>query len=270
MKLLRLRHDYQEAAAQLEGQFPDPAHATQSIEQDTHVTAHDGSTIAVFLSQRIDPELYRLAHALWKPVKGVPSNRATAVGVKSLHTSMNRYGVPSPRSGVPRVVLDVLKSKGVGQGILGFSRVPRQKAKLTRTTLTIRSPEMLDVNRPLVKLVNRLYKYYLPDLYAKQRTVVKKIPHLRQTAFSTIYVVKNWQTAYHADGNLPGGMTAIMCMGAFTGGALVLPRWRIAFAYEPGDLLLFDAEELHGNLPFAGERMSAAFYCTRYIPDCSR
>jgi hypothetical protein len=260
MKLLQLKHDYEAESVRLKGQFADPSHAKHNIERDTHVTAPDGGTIAVFLSQRIDAELYQLAYALWKPVKGVPSNRATAVGVKSLHTSMNRYGVPSPRTGVPRAALDILKSQDVGTGTLGYSGDPCRKTKLT-----IKNPEMLDGNRHLVKRVNQLYKRYLPSLYAQQRAVIKKAPHLRHTAFSTIYVAKNWQTAYHPDGNLPGGMTAILCMGRFDGGALVLPRWRLSFAYRPGDLLLFDAEELHGNLPFVGERMSAAFYCARSV-----
>jgi hypothetical protein len=62
-------------------------------------------------------------------------------------------------------------------------------------------------------------------------------------------------------------MTAITPLGNFSRGALVLLRWRIAIPYKPGDLLLFDAEELHGNLPFEGERLSAAFYCSRHIAD---
>ena len=63
-------------------------------------------------------------------------------------------------------------------------------------------------------------------------------------------------------------MSAVVSMGTFTGGELVLPRWRIAIANRPGDLLLFDSQQLHGNLPFAGDRLSAIFYCERRIADC--
>ena len=55
--------------------------------------------------------------------------------------------------------------------------------------------------------------------------------------------------------------------GDFSGGELVLPRFRIAFALRPGDLLIFDAEEVHGNLPIIGERVSLALYCGRWISD---
>jgi hypothetical protein len=56
-------------------------------------------------------------------------------------------------------------------------------------------------------------------------------------------------------------MTALMATGDFKGGHLVIPRWGIAIVLRPGDLLLFDAEELHGNLEMKSDRLSFAFYC---------
>ena len=121
--------------------------------------------------------------------------------------------------------------------------------------LSSEHPEMLSDTKPLIKLVDALYAHHLPAFYALQRAEVKKAPgRLWHTAFSSIYIAKNFRTAYHVDrGNLLGTMTAIMPLGKFTGGELVLPRWRIAFAYKPGDLLFFDPQQLHGNLPFKGK-----------------
>ncbi len=46
------------------------------------------------------------------------------------------------------------------------------------------------------------------------------------TAFSNIYILKQWATAYHKDSNNhPGVLTAITAFGTFSGGELVLPRW---------------------------------------------
>jgi hypothetical protein len=104
----------------------------------------------------------------------------------------------------------------------------------------------------------------MPRCYTTQRTVVDQVPRWRlwDTVFTTIYIAKNFRTAYHRDtGNMRGVMSALMAMGRFTGGELILPRWRIAIAIMPGDLLLFDPQQLHGNLPFEGERLSAIFYC---------
>jgi len=41
-----------------------------------------------------------------------------------------------------------------------------------------------------------------------------------------------------------------------------------ATASVSADLLLFDPQQLHGNLPFEGERLSAIFYCERRIAEC--
>ena len=139
-------------------------------------------------------------------------------------------------------MLSVLKAR---QGILGYQ--PCHK-----TALTIRRPEMLAGNERLVTLVDQLYGKYTPTFYAIQRPEVEKAPRrcrLWDTVFTTVYVAKNFRTAYHRDrGNLRGVMTALVPMGDFTGGELVLARWRIAIAFKPGDLLLFDPQQPHGNL----------------------
>jgi hypothetical protein len=131
---------------------------------------------------------------------------------------------------------------------------------------------MLKGNERLIKLVDELYKLYAPAPYERQRTEIEEVPQWRlwDTVFSTIYLARNFRTAYHFDsGNLKGVMTALMPMGNFTGGELVLPRWRLSIAFKPGDILFFDSPAiLHGNLPFTGHRLSAAYYCERHIGDC--
>jgi hypothetical protein len=120
MRPLLLEYDYHDLAAKLRRKYPDPVHATQTIEQDTLVIAPDGKIIALLLCGVIPKELYKSAHEYWKKVKGLPSNRATAMGTESLHRSTNKDGVPSPQSGVNASVLGVLKKRGVRQGILGW------------------------------------------------------------------------------------------------------------------------------------------------------
>jgi hypothetical protein len=267
MRTLSLVQDFKEAAAKLVGQFPERSHAKLAIHGDTKVIAPDGGISAVLLCKAIPSELHNRAFELWKPVTGLLSNRATAVGTLSLPRSTNKDGTPSPRSGVNVHVLDVVEAR---QGILGYVDRPCRK----KTKLTKRCPEMLDGNRRLIERVNALYAQHMPHLYTIQRAEVEKAgPRWRlwATAFSTVYLAKNFRTAYHTDrGNLLGVMTALMPTGAFTGGELVLPRWRIAIAFKPGDLLLFDPQQLHGNLPFEGERISAAFYCSRHIANSGK
>jgi hypothetical protein len=271
MQTLRLEHDWKRKAAKLRGQFGDPSHATHTSDQDTVVIAPDGRIIAVFLKQVIAPDLYSRAYKRWKTVNELPDNRATAVGSPSL-PRIRKDGTLGERKGVPKDVLKVLKKQGVRHGMLGYLDATPDKS-CHKTPLTKKHPKMLHRNKTLIELVDKLYRQYLGKTYAIQRAEVRKAPHFRlwRTVFSTIYLAKNFRTAYHTDsGNLLGVMTALMPMGNFTGGELVLPRWRIAFALKPGDLLFFDPQQLHGNLPFEGKRLSAAFYCARGIAECGK
>ncbi len=271
MHILRLEHDWKREAARLRGQFADPSHATHTIDQDTVGIAPDGRIIAVFLKQVIAPDLYSRAYKRWKTVNELPDKRATAVGSPSLRR-LRKDGSPGERKGVPKRVLEVLKKQGVRYGMLGYLDASPDKS-CHKTPLTKNHPKMLDRNKTLIELADKLYRQYLRKTYAIQRAEVEKAPYFRLwlTVFSTIYIAKNFRTAYHMDhGNLRGVMTALLALGNFTGGELVLPRWRIAFALKPGDLLFFDPQQLHGNLSFEGERLSAAFYCERRIAECGK
>ena len=265
MKTILLKHDYQAATAGLEGAFADPSHALQTLKADTKVVAPDGTIGAVSLCDVIPPTVHMLAYELWKDVPELPSNRATAVGSPSL-SRLKNDGTLSERQGVPKKVLKVVKERGTRTGSIGY--LGGHKTPLTR-----KHPELLAGNKRLIHLIDGLYKKHLPRFYAKQRAVIEQAPQWRlwQTVFSTIYIAKNFRTAFHRDtGNLPG-MSALMPMGRFTGGELVFPRWRIAFAFKPGDLLFFySRQHLHGNLPFEGERLSAIFFCAGRIGRCGK
>jgi hypothetical protein len=264
MKNLTVELDFKKAAAKLVGTFPDQSHVAITLDRDTKVSAPGGKLIAVLLRNAIGEDEHLLAHELWKPVDGLVSNRATALGTRSLPRSTNKHGVPSPRSGVNVRVLEVTEAR---QGILGYLDRPH----CYDTLLSKEHQEMIEGNRHLIEHIDSLYAQQLPDVYGHQRSEVEKAGsswRLWNTVFSTVYLAKNFRTAYHTDrGNLRGVMTALMPTGKFTGGELVLPRWRIAIAFKPGDLLLFDPQQVHGNLPFEGERISAAFYCSRHIAD---
>lgn len=268
MKTKWLKDDCREAAQNLIGLFPDPLHVRQTIKESTKLIGRDGTTIALLLCNVIPTALHKLAYELWWPVHQLPSNRSTAVGVPSLHR-IKSDGTLAKRRGVPKNVLRVLKAQGAAQGTIGYFGAPDQP--LHKTPLTKKRPEMLIGNEQLIKLVDELYRQHLHPFYEKQRAVIQRAPQWRlwKTVFSTIYIAKNFRTAYHRDsGNLPG-MSALMPMGKFTGGELVIPQWRIAFAFRPGDLLFFDSQRyVHGNLLINGSRLSAIYFCAGRIADC--
>jgi hypothetical protein len=262
MKSLFLRCDCNEAASKLVGQFAASSHIDQTIDADTTVFTPTGEIIAVFLTQRIESSLYKPAYRSWKKVHDSPSNRATAMGTRSM-ARIRTDGTLSEQRRVPKRVLEIAQER---QGVLGY-------VKGHRTPLTERHPDWLSRNKRLIKRVDRRYEKYMSDVHAYQQAAIEKTPHCRlfDTVFTTIYLARNFRTAYHRDsGNLRGALTALLPMGSFSGGELVFPRWRIAVALKPGDLLLFDPQQIHGNLPFEGKRLSAAFYCGGWIGKSDR
>jgi len=266
IEVLQLEHDYKAAAAALKKQCADRSHVDQTIDKNTLVITPNGDITALLIKQQIMPQICRRAYKDWVIVNDLVDNRSTAVGTTSL-PRLRKDGSPGKRRGVAKNILEA--HGGARQGILGHLDEPCRETPLSR-----RHPELLYRNEYLVTRVNRFYERYLPTPYAKQLAEIEKASfwwRLWDTVFSTIYIAKNFRTAYHYDtGNLRGVMTALLVMGSFTGGELVLPRWRIAFALKPGDLLFFDPQQLHGNLPFEGERLSAAFFCARHIADCGK
>jgi hypothetical protein len=244
MKELPIYEDYEAVVADWEGTPPLPEHVDRTIDSDTTVViARDGTVPAIFLSQRIDLALLKSARRdWWKAANKPPKMRALACGAPLLPEITNG-GKPSAYNSVPKPVLERLGKTG---------SLTYQKHR-----------ELLDRHKGLIRLINRLYREHDEERYERQRAEVKKNPdsRVRHTSFNRVYLSKKWATKYHPDGNWPGGMTALVATGDFEGGALVLPRWRIAFALKVGDVLLFDAEQLHGNLPISGKRLSAAFYC---------
>jgi hypothetical protein len=51
-------------------------------------------------------------------------------------------------------------------------------------------------------------------------------------------------------------------------GASVMPRYLVAFLPPPTDVLLMNVHEMHGNLPFEGERLTAVLYAREHIDEC--
>jgi len=272
VRTILLTRDYQKATKGLEGKFPSPSHVRETLTEDTKLITKDGTVCALLLCNVIPIPLHKLAYELWRTVHELPDNRATAVGTASLFRR-NSDGTLGTRRGVIEDVKKILRDRNTAYGLIGYVDATPDRS-CHRTPLTKDHPEMLVGNERLIKLVDELYKFYLEPFYAKQLAEIEKVPlwRLWQTVFSTIYLARNFRTAYHFDrGNLKGVMTALMPMGNFSGGELVFPRWRLSIGFKPGDLLFFNsAEILHGNLPFEGERLSAAFYCESRIANCEK
>lgn len=132
---------------------------------------------------------------------------------------------------------------------------------------------------PLIKHVDKMYAELMPVHYKKQRKAADSSSKdfvIPGTAFSTITVNKNWQTAVHKDkGDFKDGFGNLVALrdGKYTGGYLVLVKWGCAFDLQNGDLLMMDVHQWHGNTPIVKDnervtRLSLVMYFREKIVYC--
>ena len=265
LNVVQLVVDYKKAAAKLLGELAAPTHFDgPAIDSSTLVLAPDGTIKALLLTKRVGQELCDQTYEVAMTVDDLLDKRPTAVGSKGM-ARVKKDGHRGTFKVTPQPVMEILDRNGTREGLLGAmagtaGRPPRN------SKLTDDRPELLDQLRGVRRRIDHLHSTYLPTPYSYQRAIVKEAPEFRlgHSAYSSVYIVKHLRSGYHRDTqNLHGALSALLPLGSFTGGGLVLPRWRIAFSFKPGDVLFFDPQELHGNLEVKGDRASVVWYCAR-------
>lgn len=134
---------------------------------------------------------------------------------------------------------------------------------------------------PLFQQIAGHYAEQVPERYAAQLAVAEATHPdwvIPGTPFTTVTVNNTYSTGVHQDaGDLPEGFStlAVARRGNYSGGLLVLARYRVAIDLRHGDLLLFDAHEWHGNTamvcPHPGSHVDATGQLWRPCPEgCER
>lgn len=109
---------------------------------------------------------------------------------------------------------------------------------------------------PLIKNIDRQFKLLIPDRYKVQYKQAHQTPFvIKGTAFSTVTINYNWQTALHTDkGDLPAGFGNLVVLeeGEYTGGCTGFPQFGVCADVRHGDFLGMDVHEWHANTPLVG------------------
>jgi hypothetical protein len=132
---------------------------------------------------------------------------------------------------------------------------------------------------PVIRYVDKLYSELMPDKYALQRSEADKTAKdfvIKDTAFTTVTVNKNWQTAVHTDkGDFEKGFGNLVALraGRYEGGYFVIPKWGVGFDLQNGDILLADVHQWHGNTPIkkidkGAVRISLVMYYRKKMINC--
>jgi hypothetical protein len=155
---------------------------------------------------------------------------------------------------------------------------------LCRTTqFTANEVEKWENTIPLIKEADKQFKRLVPDRHKIQIHRAQLTPkyQIANTAYSTITVNYDWQTACHKDrGDFSEGFGNLIVLEKsksipgscedYKGGLLGFPKWGIAVDVRQGDFLCMDVHEWHCNTPIIGGegRLSVVCYLRENMINC--
>lgn len=270
-------------AAELAGTYLTEDHFDILLEEDADVFRPDGTPLVHFRKGILDADLCRAAYPNLRRAAHGTDNRGVATGIDP-PTEPGKMRGEGTRTKVRRLKEDGTLSNTnhsyntVNSGIIGyFDRTPRYPYCRT-TAYNLNNPEKFAAALPMIQAINDVFKAVNPNRHAAQMKMVKgTTPEfvISGTAFTTVTVNKNWQTAVHQDaGDYEGGfgvMSALTTPG-FTGCYFCLPRWRVGINMRTTDVLLADVHEWHGNTPIHPtdefERISLVLYYREKMIHC--
>lgn len=237
------------------------------------VDSESGKVLAKFRRNVIPLEIQKAAYTNLLGAAKKSMNRGTAGG----EVDGVKGGYKVRKSG--KVSKTMEASIPVDSGIVGyFDRNPRMP-NCRLTAFTQQHFDKFKKAYPMIKFVDQSYAKLMPSEYKKQRKIADRSSQdfiIKDTAFSTVTVNKNYQTAIHKDsGDFKDGFGNLVAMrrGQFDGCYLTLVRWGVAFDIQNGDLLLMDVHQWHGNTPMVkhtedATRLSLVMYYRENIIKC--
>lgn len=132
---------------------------------------------------------------------------------------------------------------------------------------------------PMIKEIDKLYAFYLPEKYAELKNVTSQVPEylIESTIFSTVTVNYNWQTAAHVDkGDYRNGYSVLtVCeQGTWEGCYLGYPQYGICLDIREGDIAIINPHEYHCNTELElksddAVRLSMVLYFREGMLKCS-
>ena len=237
----------------------------------------DGSILFVLLKGALFEVLSEKeldsTYKLLRTVSGDLSNRPDIIGEKMRMPTIRKDGTASNFNLAPKAVVDAM---GGNSDLLGFYKYKNPApgvADCAPTAWTTREPRLYGDMQRFIHAVDEVYRTFLPNQYQTQMAYVRTIPpelRIGETAFTTLYVLKNAPTAVHKDKfDYAKSFGVMATLGDWRGNAIVWPKYRIGVDYRPGDVLLGDVHEYHCNLPLlSGERVSCVFFVRTGMHQC--
>ena len=264
MKLLKLNPILnEEQISNLKGTFFTKDLIKHHITEDTKIVNENGDILAVYKKNAVPKEVIDKCRSSFRKSISVSNNRGQAAGPipdnykigdkidgLTIGKIMGNRFLPLLKSGK---LSKSAKARAVKSSIIGFSdRYPR--IPYCRTSMwTQRNWKEYNNCLPYIKYVDAFFKQHAPARYKIQKKMAEKSSQdfiIKDTAFSTVTVNKNFRTAGHYDnGDLKEGFgnLGVISKGDYEGSITVIPKYGIGLDLKNGDLAIFDVHELHGN-----------------------
>tara|TARA_Y100000361_G_scaffold124630_1_gene117818 strand:+ start:440 stop:1429 length:990 start_codon:yes stop_codon:yes gene_type:complete len=265
----------------LQGKFLDTSFIKHHITEDTQVFKENGDLLAVFKKNVVPKKTLDFVRTPFRKACKTSSNRGIASGTFEENVKRNPKYIENRKiKEVKKNRITFYRSDGtvsktahafpVNSSLIGFSdRYPRIPYCRT-TAYTQNYFKEYTGCLPYIRCVNDFFKNYAPLKYKIQRKMAEKTEQdfvIEDTAFTTVTVNKNFQTACHKDaGDLKEGFgnLGVISRGKYGGYITVLPKYGVGLDLNDGDLALFDVHEVHGNTEHINkgyyERISVVCY----------
>lgn len=248
------------------------------VEGEAEVYKPDGSLLLALRKAAIPPKMGAKAYEILDRADVSSKNRGVGTG-KEFKGTKAKLKDGSVSKTVQ--VIDPVTGKylDVQSGIIGYFDRYTRFPYARETAYVQQKPKDWKALQPFINRVDQVFAETVPERHAIQRAVAAATDPawvIGQTAFTTLTVNKNWQTAVHKDaGDLAEGfgVMAYLQAGALDGGYLVMPAYRVAVRLESCDVLMFNVHEWHGNTPIIGspgkhQRITTVFYYRRKMIYC--
>lgn len=253
--------------------------------ESVDVLKPDGSPLIKFRHNVLPMNLCKVAVPVMRRAARSTNNRGMAGG----ELDPTRFQRPLGKKTASPVGYYPLKADGtisktrvanmVQSGLLGYFDRDTRFPYCRMTAFHLKYSEEVERAMALVKAINAVFKEESPERYAAQEAMVAKTNpdfYIRDTAFTTITVNRNFRTAVHKDaGDLKEGfgVMSVLQTGDYNGAFLVFPKYRVAVDMRMGDVCLADVHEWHGNTTFIGkagryERISLVLYYRAQMFEC--
>ncbi|MGA8491307.1 MAG: hypothetical protein WB711_12845 [Terriglobales bacterium] len=230
--------------------------------KECRVEKPNGDLLFMLIKDVIPQSVWRPAYELLRTVHGSLANRPDIIGANLRMPGVNKAGQVSNFNTAPKAIVDAFGGTSDLLGYYKYKNPAPGVVDCAPTAWTEGETDILVGCMDFINAVDEVYRTMLPAEYANQLKIVGAVPkqlRMYNTAFTTLYVLKNAPTAVHTDTS--DAMGTFGCMASlgenWQGNELVFPKFRIGADYRPGDVILADVHEWHTNLPLlSGERVA--------------